>query len=93
MYLQLPSLRRSRHPLARVLSLVFGLVLLGLLLLFGLLAAGILLVGGSGLLAWRYWTRKRHTAVDANVGMPHGAQPKILEGEFVVLHREGSATR
>jgi hypothetical protein len=95
MYLQLPSLRRSRHPLARVLTLVYGLVLLGLLLLFGLLAAGILLVGGSGLLAWRYWTGKRHVAAvnaAADADAPRGAQPKILEGEFVVLHREGSAT-
>lgn len=93
MYLQLPLPRRSRHPLARALSLVSGLVLLGLLLLFGLLAAGILLVGGSGLLAWRYWTRKRRvTAVNANADAPRGAQPKILEGEFVVLRREGSAT-
>jgi 4-hydroxybenzoate polyprenyltransferase len=94
MYLPLPSMRRSRHPLARVLSLVLGLVLLGMLLIFGLLAAGILLVGGSALLAWRYWTRKRQGApTDPTVGVPRDAQPKVLEGEFVVLRREGRATR
>jgi len=94
MYLPLPSMRRSRHPLARVLSLVLGLALLGLLLIFGLLAAGILLVGGSALLAWRYWTRGRHVApTHATVDAPHDTQPKVLEGEFVVLRRERSATR
>lgn len=94
MYLPLPSMRRSRHPLARVLSLVLGLALLGLLLIFGLLAAGILLVGGSALLVWRYWTRRHQAgAGTANVGGPRDAQPKVLEGEFVVLRREGPAAR
>ncbi|MEO5811202.1 MAG: hypothetical protein ABIU96_05475 [Rhodanobacter sp.] len=94
MYFQLPLLRRPRHPLARVLSLVVGLALLGLLLIFGLLAAGILLVGGSALLVWRYWTRKRQIAApSANVTASPDAQPKVLEGEFVVLRREGPATR
>ena len=88
-------MRRSRHPLARVLSLVLGLALLGLLLIFGLLAAGILLVGGSALLAWRYWTRRRQVVpANANVDAPRDTQPtKVLEGEFVVLRREGPATR
>ena len=93
MYLQLSPLSRSRHPLARVLSLVLGLALLGLLLIFGLLAAGILLVGGSALLIWRSWTRRRHVAAPgANASAPHDAKPNVLEGEFVVLRREGPAT-
>ena len=57
------------------------------------LAAGILLVGGSALLIWRYWTRRhRVTATRANASAPQDAQPKVLEGEFVVLRSEGPAT-
>lgn len=94
MPLSLPFMRHSRHPLARVLSLVLGLALLGLLLIFGLLAAGILLVGGSVLLAWRYWTRRQHLArTDAHVATPGNAQRQVPEGEYVVLRREGPATR
>lgn len=90
----LPSMRRSRHVFLRILSVVVGLASLGLLLFFGLLAAGILLVGGSALLAWRYWTRRR-PVVGGNPSFrtTHGTQPKVLEGEFVVVQRERSATR
>ena len=87
-------MHRSRHLLVRILSLVAGVAALGLLLIFGLLAAGILLVGGSALLAWRYWVRRRPLgSVSANPGTTQATPPKVLEGEFVVVQREHSTTR
>jgi len=83
MHFSLPSMRRSRHPLARALSLLLGMALIGLLLVFGLVVAGVLMVGGVVLLAWRYWTNGRKLAPGA---APRGRQPEVLEGEFVVLH-------
>lgn len=83
MHFSLPSMRRSRHPLARALSLLLGLALVGVLLVFGLVVAGVLMVGGSLLLAWRYWTRGRQPAPAVAARGNH--QPEVLEGEFVVL--------
>ncbi|MEO7072376.1 MAG: hypothetical protein ABI300_05165 [Rhodanobacter sp.] len=89
MAFSLHSMRRPRHPLARALSLLLGLALLGLLLVFGLMVAGVLLVGGGMLLAWRYWTtRGRMTAPSAARKSP----PQVLEGEFVVIQPTHSAT-
>lgn len=77
--------RRSRHPLARALSVVLGLAVIGVLMVFGLFVAGVLLVGGVVLLAIRQWkagARARPTMES------HSRQhrPETLEGEFVVLH-------
>jgi uncharacterized protein (DUF58 family) len=80
---QLPS-HRSRHPLARALSLLVGVALLGVMLVFGLVVAGVLLVGGGLWLALRQWNRAR--------ALPRGkvpagpSRPQVLEGDFVVLH-------
>ena len=88
MRFQLPSPRRSRHPLARVLSLLLGAAALGVLLVFGLAVAGVLLVGGTLWLAWRQWKLSR---------APHPVTPSappasnVLEGEFVVIHEGRSA--
>ena len=84
MHFSLPSMRRSRHPLARALSLLLGMALIGLLLVFGLVVAGVLMVGGVVLLAWRYWTHGRKLAPGTTQRARH--QPEVLEGEFVVLH-------
>lgn len=86
MYLLVSPLYRSQHPLARIVSLLLGLMLLGLLLFFGLLAAGVLLVGGCVLLAWRYWTRWRTRTLRPDSS--HKPQPQVLDGEFVVVQRE-----
>ena len=83
MHFSLPSMRRSRHPLARALSLLLGVALIGLLLVFGLVVAGVLMVGGMVLLAWRYWTNGRKLARGSTT---RAHQPEVLEGEFVVLH-------
>lgn len=83
MHFSLPSMRRSRHPLARALSLLLGMALVGVLLVFGLVVAGVLMVGGVVLLAWRYWTNGRKPAPGAAA---RARQPEVLEGEFVVLH-------
>ncbi|OOG64011.1 hypothetical protein B0E46_08800 [Rhodanobacter sp. B04] len=85
MYFTLPSLRRSRHPLVRVLSLLVGMAVLGVLLVFGLVVAGVLLVGGSLLLAWRQWRQAKSPAGPAAARAAH--QPDILEGEFVVIQQ------
>lgn len=82
MHFSLPSMRRSRHPLARALSLLLGMALIGLLLVFGLVVAGVLMIGGVVLLGWRYWTHGRKLAPGA---APRAHQPEVLEGEFVVL--------
>jgi len=83
MHFSLPSMRRSRHPLARAASLLLGLALIGLLLVFGLVVAGVLMVGGVVLLAWRHWTGGRTPRAAAP---RRGHAPEVLEGEFVVLH-------
>jgi len=80
---QLPS-SRSRHPLARALSLVVGIALLGVMLVFGLVVAGVLLVGGGLWLALRQWNRARAVGRPQPVGANPRAQ--VLEGDFVVLH-------
>jgi uncharacterized protein (DUF58 family) len=86
---QLPS-HRPRHPLARALSLVVGIALLGLMLIFGLVVAGVLLVGGGLWLALRQWKSARtitRTAPAAATRAP------VLEGDFVVVHEGRPAAR
>jgi protein-S-isoprenylcysteine O-methyltransferase Ste14 len=88
MRIVLPLMQRRRHPLAQALSLVLGLVVIGVLLVFGLVVAGVLMVGGALWLAWRQW--KQH----ARVGKPAAAQahnPEILEGEYVVIRQSRPA--
>lgn len=77
--------RRPRHPLARALSVVVSLAMVGILMLFGLFVASVLLVGGLILLAVRQW--KSGTLS----GRSHRARARpddALEGEFVVLSRQ-----
>lgn len=86
----LPTHRRFRHPLARAISVLLGLAVIGVLLVFGLVVAGVLLVGGVVLLAIRQWkSAGRRPAVGAHAHATH--RPETLEGEFVVLH-EGRRT-
>ena len=80
------SMRRSRHPVARFLSLLLGLAVVGVLLVFGLVVAGVLLVGGVILLAIRQW-QHGHAPAMRGVQAPKG-QPAVLEGEFRVIHPE-----
>lgn len=85
MHFSLPSMRRSRHPLARVLSLLIGAAVLGVLLVFGLVVAGVLLVGGVVLLAVRQWKLSRSPITPAT---PDSARPAtVLEGEYKVLRQ------
>ena len=91
MYISMPLLRRSRNPLVRVLSLLLGLALLGLLLVFGLAVAGVLLVGGAVLLIWRQWKYRRMAS--STTTAPHAAPSgQVLEGEFVVIQSERGKT-
>ena len=83
MYFAMPSMRRPRHPLARALSLLLGVAVLGVLLVFGLVVAGVLLVGGVVLLAVRQWKQGRAPAKP----LASNPQPAVLEGEFVVIRQ------
>lgn len=89
MHFQLPSPRRSRHPFARVLSLLLGAAVLGVLLVFGLAVAGVLLIGGTLWLAWRQWKLSRAPRAQTPTAPPAS---NVLEGEFVVIH-EGRQAR
>lgn len=90
MRLFLHSMRRPRHPLARLLSLLLGVAVLGVLLVFGLVVAGVLLVGGIVLLAVRQWKRG---SAPSRRGAAHATrQPDVLEGEFVVIRQGRPAT-
>lgn len=85
MHFSMPSMRRSRHPVVRVISLLLGVALIALLLVFGLAVAGVLLVGGVILLAVRQWKQGRMPAKSAAPNAAH--QPAVLEGEFVVVRQ------
>ena len=82
------SMYRPRHPLARALSLLIGVAVVGLLLMFGLVVAGVLLVGGGMLLALRHWRSIRVFRPAAN-----SRRPKVLEGDFVVVQQGRPAAR
>jgi protein-S-isoprenylcysteine O-methyltransferase Ste14 len=90
MHFSMPSMRRPRHPLARFLSLLLGLAVIGVLLVFGLVVAGVLLVGGGVLLAVRQWKHARSPAHSATSASAH--QPAVLEGEFVVVRHNHPVT-
>jgi hypothetical protein len=84
-----PPIRRSRNPLVRALSVVAGLAVLGVLLVFGVVVIGVLLAGGLVFLAVRQWKLTRNGAPRASQpSAAHAPQdPKVLEGEFVVIHQ------
>jgi hypothetical protein len=84
-----PPVRRSRNPLARALSVVAGLAVLGVLLVFGVVVIGVLLAGGIVFLALRQWKLARAPAAAAPqrpTAQP-AQDPKVLEGEFVVIRQ------
>ncbi len=86
MRLYLHSMRRPRHPLARFLSLLLGLAVIGVLLVFGLVVAGVLLIGGVIVLAIRQWKQAKAPAGAPTQGATK-PQPAVLEGEFRVIHQ------
>jgi hypothetical protein len=86
MHFSMPPMHRSRHPLARILSLLLGVAVIGVLLVFGLVVAGVLLVGGIVLLAVRQWKQGRAPAMKS-AATDAGSPPAVLEGEFVVIRQ------
>jgi hypothetical protein len=86
-----PPVRRSRNPLARALSIVAGLAVLGVLLVFGVVVIGVLLAGGLVFLAVRQWKLARGGTPAAPrpsaASTAHAQEPKVLEGEFVVIRQ------
>jgi hypothetical protein len=80
--------RRSRNPLARALSLVVGIALVGVLLVFGLVVASVLLFGGAVVLGLRQWNRRNKPAPAA----ARAQSSDVIEGEFVVLQQRRHAT-
>ena len=86
--------RRPRHPLARALSVIIGLAVVGILMVFGLVMAGVLLVGGVLLLAIRQWKTGSLAGPAAGQVQPPRARPAdVLEGEFVVLNQHQHGAR
>lgn len=83
MRIVLPLMHRRRHPLVQALSVVLGLVVIGVLMVFGLVVAGVLTVGGTLWLIWRQWKRSR---VAVSKAAQNARQPEVLEGEYVVIH-------
>jgi uncharacterized membrane protein YdbT with pleckstrin-like domain len=81
-----PPTRRSRNPLARALSVVAGLAVLGVLLVFGVVVIGVLLAGGLVFLAVRQWKLAHGGATPAPQASA-AQDPKVLEGEFVVIRQ------
>jgi threonine/homoserine/homoserine lactone efflux protein len=78
----LPLLNRRRHPLAQALSVVLGLIVVGVLMVFGLVVAGVLAVGGALWLLWRQW---KHSRIAVPGAAKQARQPEVLEGEYVVI--------
>lgn len=78
----LPLLHRRRHPLAQALSVLLGLIVVGVLMVFGLVVAGVLAVGGALWLVWRQWKRGRAAVPGAAA---QARQPEVLEGEYIVI--------
>jgi protein-S-isoprenylcysteine O-methyltransferase Ste14 len=87
MRIVLPLMHRRRHPLVQALSLVVGLLVIGVLMVFGLVMAGVLMVGGALWLVWRQWKR-------GGMARPAGKarQPEVLEGEYVVVRHSRPVT-
>ena len=86
MRLYLHSMRRPRHPLARFLSLLLGLAVIGVLLVFGLVVAGVLLIGGVIVLAIRQWKQAQAPA-GVPTQVPAKRQPALPEGEVRVIRQ------
>jgi|GEM_PF-316124 len=84
--------RRPRHPLARILSLLLGVAMLGVLLVFGLAVAVVLLVGGIVLMIVRQWKQRKHPPAAAAPTSSAEARPAVLEGEFVVIRQDRPVT-
>ena len=85
MHVFMSSIRPPRNPLARALSLLIGVAVIGVLLVFELVVVSVLLAGGVVWMALRRWkpggARVGATATHAS------HQPEVLEGEFVVVPR------
>ena len=92
MQFSLPSMRHPRNPLARILSLLIGAAVIGVMLVFGLVVAGVLLVGGIVLLALRRPTQGSGARVGSTTAN-RARKPDVLEGEFVAVQRGRSATQ
>lgn len=94
MHFSLSSMRHPRNPLARMLSLLIGIAVIGVMLVFGLVVAGVLLVGGMVLLALRRSTQGSGSGARVGATTAHRARkPDVLEGEFVVVPRGRGATQ
>lgn len=85
----LPLLHRRRHPLVQALSVVLGLIVVGVLMVFGLVVAGVLAVGGALWLIWQQWKRSRVTMSGV---ARKTRQPEVLEGEYVVISNSRPVT-
>lgn len=85
-----PPIRRSRNPLVRILSVIAGLAVVGVLLVFGTIVLGLLVAGSVVFFAIRQWklARAGHGARRAGPSAAsHTHAPDVLEGEFAVIQQ------
>lgn len=82
-------LPRTRHPLLRALSVVLGLLVVGVALVFGFfLVLGLAAVGAA------IWAARQLGKPSANsVTPPRPAPAGVIEGEFVVVREPVSPRR
>lgn len=91
MRFDLPPVRRPQSPLARVLTAVVALIVLGLSIVLGTIALGVLVVGG---LIWLVWFRWKLHRLRKQATQRAADGDGVIEGEYVVVHeRRDTATR
>ena len=74
---------RARHPLARLLGLVVGAVVLVVVLAFGFFAAVALAIGGAAVVLFNAMRTPQPRAQTA--ARPPEAAAGVIEGEFKVV--------
>jgi hypothetical protein len=83
---------RSRHPLARLLVGVTGLIAALILVALGLFALAALMIGGAVFLLLRALRRTSPArARTSGASSPPSLAPGVIEGEFTVV--PGTTTR
>lgn len=79
---------RPRHPLLRLLLAALGAVLLVGVLIFGFFALLAFAFIGSIVALTRALARTHATAATSNRPVSASADPRVIEGEFVVLDND-----
>lgn len=79
--------RQSMHPVLRVLLILAGAAVLATLIIFGAMALLALFAVGGITLAVQRW-RAAHGKAPATAHTRKAPDPRVLEGEYVVVDRD-----